>query len=354
MSEGYVAIADRLETMIRSGELKPSEALPSTRDLATRMKVSLVTMQRSMKRLHERGLVVRSQQKGTFVNGAVNSKTIGFMMGKDPFTSASPFYRLAVKAYCELAPVFGSAVKLYNQIDSEDPYQSTRQAEADFAEGRLKAIIHTGHTLTQKEWMERKAPCPCLQLPSMDIYDMAFKGVSRLLAQGRRKLKVLSIFIDEWPPEVDNELPGVEAAFKSAGLKMPKGTVVRCGQKPEDAYRFVKELLKDPSTAPDGLLIDHDVVVSGALFAIAEAGLRVPEDIAVACHQNAGAEIFSPFKIDILKADTASLVRTAMDYIVRQGASLKEGPCNMRWSSKTVLETWQEREESRAIGRGAR
>ena len=336
MSEGYIAIADNLESKIRSGELKPNEALPNTRELAKTMNVSLVTMQRCMKRLHERGLVRRSQQKGTFVSSSVNSRSIGLMIGKNPFLCESPFYRLVVKAYCELAPSFGSEIKLYLDMVPDDPFHSIRMAERDIAEGNLKTLLFTGHTVTQLEWLQKRALCPCLEIPSMDIYDMAYTGTAKLLAAGRRKIKVISIFIDEWPPDIDTEVPGVEAAFKDAELTMPPGTVVRCGDKPEDAYNFVAGLLQDKASAPDGLLIDHDIVASGALFAIAKAGLSVPEDISVICHQNKDAEIFSPFKIDMLKSDNMALVRGALERASTQSQKLRNGFNKPDLTFKTV------------------
>lgn len=336
MRDGYIAIADRLEASIRAGRLKPNEALPNTRDLAKEMNVSLVTMQRCMKRLHERGLVRRSPQKGTFVSGSVNSRTIGFMIGNNPFSCESPFYRLVAKAYCQLAPQFGSEVKLYLNMIPNDPYHSVRMAEKDLADGNLKALLMTGYTVVQKEWAERKALCPCLHLPSMDIRDLSFRGVSLLLGAGRRKIKVVSTYIDEWPPDQDEELPGVEDAFRGFGLAMPAGTVARCGYRPAEVYAFVRECAKE---GLDGLLVNHDVVAPAALYALAEAGLSVPDDVLVASHQNKGAEIFSPNQLETFTADSAELVRKGLELCLGPNSEMRDGMNFSSWRLKTVHET---------------
>lgn len=336
MSDGYIAIADRLEASIRAGRLKPNDPLPNTRELAKEMSVSLVTMQRCMKRLHERGLVRRSPQKGTFVSSSVNSRTIGLMIGNNPFSCASAFYRLVVKAYCELAPLFGSEVKLYLNMVPNDPYHSIRMAEKDLSEGILKGVMLTGYTVVQREWAERKALCPCLHLPSVDIKDLSYRGVSLLLAAGRRKIKVISTYIDEWPPDRDEEVPGVAEAFKSFGMKMPERTVVRCGYAPSDAYSFVRKSIGE---GIDGLLVNHDVVTPAALYAIAEAGLSIPGDIMVATHQNKGAEIFSPCQIETFTADSRDLVKAALEMSTAPDSGFKDGMNYADWRLKAVHET---------------
>lgn len=60
-------IADDLSARIRSGEYPPGSKLPSLRELAGLYSVSVSTIQRALDRVDERGLVVGSQGRGTFV-----------------------------------------------------------------------------------------------------------------------------------------------------------------------------------------------------------------------------------------------------------------------------------------------
>ena len=63
----YRQIVDQLALMIRSGDLRPQTRLPSFRDLAGDLLVSLITVRRAYADLEGAGLIVRKQGQGTFV-----------------------------------------------------------------------------------------------------------------------------------------------------------------------------------------------------------------------------------------------------------------------------------------------
>ena len=63
----YRQIVDQLAELIRSGRLAPGARLPSVRDLAAQLMVSLITTRRSYADLEAAGLIVRRQGQGTFV-----------------------------------------------------------------------------------------------------------------------------------------------------------------------------------------------------------------------------------------------------------------------------------------------
>jgi GntR family transcriptional regulator len=63
----YVQLADFLTGEIESGRLKSGAKLPAERDLADQVQLSYGTIRRCMELLRERGLIVTSVGKGTFV-----------------------------------------------------------------------------------------------------------------------------------------------------------------------------------------------------------------------------------------------------------------------------------------------
>jgi LacI family transcriptional regulator len=73
---------------------------------------------------------------------------------------------------------------------------------------------------------------------------------------------------------------GYRAAMKAAGLKVRPELVVRGGFKEADGYRSMQTLL---STRPrvDAVFAANDPAAIGAMKAIWDAGLKVPEDVAV-------------------------------------------------------------------------
>jgi GntR family transcriptional regulator len=63
----YAQIAGRLRMAIASGELRPGDALPSVRQLSSRLRVNPATVVQAYRELDLVGLVTTRQGAGTFV-----------------------------------------------------------------------------------------------------------------------------------------------------------------------------------------------------------------------------------------------------------------------------------------------
>nr|WP_298093909.1 PLP-dependent aminotransferase family protein [uncultured Shinella sp.] len=66
----YMALADRIERDLRSGELSAGDKLPTHRDLAKRLAIDVTTVARGYVEAQKRGLVQAHIGRGTFVTGA--------------------------------------------------------------------------------------------------------------------------------------------------------------------------------------------------------------------------------------------------------------------------------------------
>lgn len=63
----YRQVVDQLAELIRNGELRSGQRLPSVRELARELLVSLITVRRAYAELEAAGLIVRKQGQGSFV-----------------------------------------------------------------------------------------------------------------------------------------------------------------------------------------------------------------------------------------------------------------------------------------------
>lgn len=63
----YEQAADYVASQIQAGALQPGDQLPSLDDLAAEWAVGRETVQRAMRELKKRGLVVARVGKGTFI-----------------------------------------------------------------------------------------------------------------------------------------------------------------------------------------------------------------------------------------------------------------------------------------------
>jgi GntR family transcriptional regulator len=63
----YQQIVDRLKREVSENRLKPGDALPSFRQLAEDLLVSVITVKRAYEELEREGIIYRHQGLGTFV-----------------------------------------------------------------------------------------------------------------------------------------------------------------------------------------------------------------------------------------------------------------------------------------------
>jgi GntR family transcriptional regulator len=69
----YRQIVDQIAGLIRSGQLPPHTRLPSFRELAPQLVVSLITVRRAYADLEAAGLIACRQGQGTFVSGEIET-----------------------------------------------------------------------------------------------------------------------------------------------------------------------------------------------------------------------------------------------------------------------------------------
>jgi len=63
----YLQIVNQIKAMIMSGELAEGEALPSMRNLALQMRISVITTKRAYEELEREGFIESYTGKGSFV-----------------------------------------------------------------------------------------------------------------------------------------------------------------------------------------------------------------------------------------------------------------------------------------------
>jgi GntR family transcriptional regulator len=63
----YLQIVNQIKSMILSGELKEGEGLPSMRNLAMQLRISLITTKRAYEELERDGFIESFTGKGSFV-----------------------------------------------------------------------------------------------------------------------------------------------------------------------------------------------------------------------------------------------------------------------------------------------
>ena len=129
--------------------------------------------------------------------------------------------------------------------------------------------------------IDRHLPGVKAQYVGVDDAHIGFLAARHLIERGRRRIAHLR------GPEVSTaigRLQGYRKALEKEGIEVPMHYVVtlKAGEDlgEESGYEAMRDLLAG-QTPPDGVFCFNDEAATGALRAILDAGLRVPEDIAV-------------------------------------------------------------------------
>jgi GntR family transcriptional regulator len=69
----YAQLVEQVKYAIASGNLRINEALPSLREVATRLRISPLTVKKAYGELETSGIVTTEQGRGTFVSGGTGT-----------------------------------------------------------------------------------------------------------------------------------------------------------------------------------------------------------------------------------------------------------------------------------------
>jgi len=100
-------------------------------------------------------------------------------------------------------------------------------------------------------------------------------------------------------------------AMRSLGVADPDELVIHCGVTLEDGYRAAQHLL-DRSPRPTAILVINDLLAFGVLRAVAERGLRIPQDVSVASFDDIPMARYSNPPLTTICVHAEQVGRTAM------------------------------------------
>jgi LacI family transcriptional regulator len=158
-----------------------------------------------------------------------------------------------------------------------------------------------------------------LRNPIADVVRSDGQGAARdltaaLLADGWTRFAYVGLTLCD--PASEDRLNGYRGAH-ATGVE-PAMDLVRVGPlNPSKGYRLVTELLELPSR-PEAILLGNSRLAVGGLRAIGHAGLRVPDDIAVAAfHDTSARDDYAPTMIRAVQPSYA-IGKTATELLDRE------------------------------------
>ena len=139
--------------------------------------------------------------------------------------------------------------------------------------------------------------------------DAAYMAVSHLIERGAKRVALIT-----GPEHMligRNRFRGYRAALTNHGLPIDNRMIVRCNLTVDDSREAVLKLF-DMKNPPDAIFGINDEVAIGALYAVKEKGLKIPEDVAIVGFSNSRRSSYieptlstldqNPMKIGVLAA----------------------------------------------------
>ncbi|MCL6431792.1 MAG: LacI family transcriptional regulator [Anaerolineae bacterium] len=162
------------------------------------------------------------------------------------------------------------------------PASSDRSALTALERARLPFVI-----------VDRRVPGVNADLVLGDSLGGARELVEHLLARGHRRIAHLGGPVGV--STADDRERGYREALMAAGIGVEPGLVQRGDYKLESGRRLMRQLL-GCSPLPTAVFAANNVLAVGALAALRERGLRVPEDMALVCFDDLPqASLIDPF-----------------------------------------------------------
>lgn len=303
-----VQIAEHLRHMIGSGQLKVGAKLPTTQQLAETWQTQAATVHKAMTMLVKEGLLDRSRNFGTFVAEKSRKLTrAGIYLRRDIFCEpAAAFARTLVSQLGKQLAEEGVETEIFADTrargDRGNPWaELVRAAE----QRRIQALLMPDAIDLERPWVSRLA-IPWVEYAPNAVRnrvntvqgDQERMAVGELSRCGCRSIGLIT-------PEVatGRGLQGfvkladelgmqtreawLEHALEGQEAGIPEAESERFG------YEAMHRILEMPDR-PDGLYVKHDWVARGALTAVLESKVVVPDELKLVFYRNEEVDWICP------------------------------------------------------------
>jgi DNA-binding LacI/PurR family transcriptional regulator len=291
----YAQLAEQFQEQIERGELKPGDRLPSFAEMRARFDASPLTVDRVFSTLEKAGLIVRVQGSGTFVadpqrrvDAAADTLLIGLVV---PWVESGFFHEI-IRGAEEACQAANCHLVVANS--GGNPVLAAKHIETLAARVSGLCIVpgENERYATYSELLEKNVPFVFLDrgldrlavsLSTSDNERGGYLATRHLLECGRQQIYVLS---EGSASTVAERVRGYRRALTEASVPF-EAQLVRHGPLYMDAagYQLTRDLLAERQAQsrnePFGIFALNDCIARGSYHAINEAGLNIPEDVAV-------------------------------------------------------------------------
>jgi DNA-binding LacI/PurR family transcriptional regulator len=333
-------VASDMLARIQAGEWPVGSRVPSVDTLAAAYPYSRMTVFKAVQELVGVGCLRVERGVGTFVVRARRTGCIGFVISDDVFyPERSPVAGMMLRSSRDYFERAGFSLKLYVESPWAGPGQpvSVPGLGDDLQQAQLKGLLTAGanlpvHLGAWPLWQE--AAVPHVDVSSHRVtahrvdfdYDgMMAQALDYLVGDGRRHVALIGVWHKRGVADAQAMAAsrGVTIVPAACPADTDSGSAEAVG------YAAMQSALTAPAM-PDSVLICDDIMAKGAIQAVLQAGISVPEQLRVVSHANKDSGVFYPVEVVRLEFDIDEVVRAAgdrlLDLIATPGLSVP-APC---------------------------
>lgn len=330
------------------------------RDIARDLKVSVVTVSKVLRNKGNISVATRKRvlrrakklnyQTNWIARSLVTQRTFTIALLLPDFTH--PFFAEIAKAVAETVRPHGYHVII--SYFEENPQLEKNEAESLLArqvDGLILASVQSCAAAFE-HIQRRKVPFVLIDRPVAGV-QASFVGVdneaigqlatTHLIARGCQRIAHLS------GPGIGiatRRREGYRRALAKWKLPYSARYIVEAGYQDHTGHEAMRKLLRTRPVA-DGVFCYNDPVAIGAMRAISEAGLKVPEDIAVVGAGNVHYSDFLAVPLTTIDQGTFEIGKRAADLLIEQiVAKRKLRPRNVLIAPKLVIRQSTQRSSS--------
>jgi DNA-binding LacI/PurR family transcriptional regulator len=282
-------IVQELKKRINSGSY--ADMLPRSEKLAKEFRVNIKTLEKAVKKLAREGLVVRKQGHGTYIAGEpakLEDSLIELLFVGSSQISHHPFYSEMLRGIMD--GLNNSGYKLvFSVLEENQETGGLKKVYRNFTPSAAKIMIGTSNTRQIEILKKQKTPfiligskpiVPGISAVYADVSKSIKKTINRLLKKGLTKIAYIGITQSH-----DGEnLLDLEKFYAFVGAlkaknKLDSSIIVHAPPFAELGYSSMKTILE--TNIPQAVYVAYDHLCPGVYQAIAERGLKIPDDISV-------------------------------------------------------------------------
>ncbi len=319
----YAKAKISIEQMI--SKLQPEAKLQSENAMAKKLGISRPTVRKAIAELVEEGILCARRGSGTYLVEKPKTEARGAgkrMIGLLVPSIINTLIARIVKGAADQAYLQGYAT-LFSHHDYPNPKEQLERLEKlleqdisgllvfaetdmDFQRGYLELFEKAKSKGVETVLLDHPFPgtdLPCVMADNVKGLQMATK---HLIALGRRKFALLS-FGARCAELHRLRKKGFSDALAEGGLKPEPVREAELGVEGHEAKarEAVGSWIRAAEGRPpfDAIVCMEDNMAYGAFMAVKDAGLRVPEDIAIIGHDNLDSELFRSAGLELSSVD---------------------------------------------------